>query len=173
MTGYVPNDGGRATAGFKGAAGDCVARSLAIVTGRPYAEIYAALAKGTGSQRATRGTGRRAASARNGVNTKRKWFKDYALSLGLEWFPTMKIGSGCTVHLSAEELPTGRLVVVVSGHYTAMIDGVIHDTFDPRREFHCSEPDHGGELKPGQWRNENGICFIQRRCVYGYYRLSE
>ncbi|GAA5666015.1 hypothetical protein Brsp07_04524 [Brucella sp. NBRC 14130] len=172
MDGFVIDDGGRAEAGFKGKAGDCVARSLAIVTGRPYAEIYAALAKGTGAQRATARSGKRAASARNGINTKRKWFRDYAASLGLEWVPTMKIGSGCTVHLTADELPPGRLVVVVSGHYTAMIDGVIHDTHDPRREIHAIEPDRGQPLKPGQWRNENGVCSIQRRCVYGYFRLA-
>ena len=29
------NDGGRAAAGFKGKAGDCVVRSIAIVTGYP------------------------------------------------------------------------------------------------------------------------------------------
>jgi hypothetical protein len=53
-----------------------------------------------------------------------------------------------------------------------MIDGTIHDTHDPRREVHCIEPDRGQPLKPGQWRNENGICSIQRRCVYGYWTME-
>lgn len=169
MSGFTFNDGGRAAAGFKGSADDCVCRSIAIVTGLPYREIYEALAQGTGAQRKSNRTGKRAASARNGIHVRRKWFRDYAASLGLRWVPTMQIGKGCTVHLCAEELPAGRLVVSVSRHYTAMIDGVIHDTFDPRREMHCVEPDHGGELKVGQWRNENGICSVQRRCVYGYW----
>jgi hypothetical protein len=43
----------------------------------------------------------------------------------------MQIGSGCTVHLRADELPSGRLVVSVSKHLTAVIDGVIHDAHDP------------------------------------------
>jgi hypothetical protein len=30
------NDGGRAAAGYKGKAGDCVVRSIAIVTNLPY-----------------------------------------------------------------------------------------------------------------------------------------
>ena len=34
------NDGGRAAAGYQGAAGDCVTRSIAIVTGLPYEEVY-------------------------------------------------------------------------------------------------------------------------------------
>jgi hypothetical protein len=46
----------------------------------------------------------------------------------------MKIGQGTTVHLRTEELPTGRLVVRLSGHLCAVIDGVIHDTHDPSRQ---------------------------------------
>ena len=50
----------------------------------------------------------------------------------------MQIGSGCTVHLRADELPPGRLVVSVSKHLTAVIDGVIHDTHDcSRRGTRC------------------------------------
>ncbi len=37
------NDGGRAAAGYKGRAGDCVCRSIAIVTEMPYQEVYDAL----------------------------------------------------------------------------------------------------------------------------------
>jgi len=48
-------------------------------------------------------------------------------SLDWIWTPTMQIGSGCTVHLRADELPSGRLVVSVSKHLTAVIDGC-----DPR-----------------------------------------
>ena len=34
------NDGGRAAAGFKGQAGDCVVRSIAIVSGISYQKVY-------------------------------------------------------------------------------------------------------------------------------------
>lgn len=146
------NDGGRGKTGFKGRAGDCVARAVAIVSGRPYAEVYATLAKGAGNERKSRG-----ASARNGIHTKRKWFKDYMLSLGFAWTPTMKIGSGCKVHLHDGELPMGKLVVAVSRHYTAVIDGVIHDTHDPQRTTLWYEPEGNR---------------ISRRCVYGYYTLT-
>ena len=34
------DDGGRTAAGYKGKAGDCVVRSIAIVSGLPYQTIY-------------------------------------------------------------------------------------------------------------------------------------
>jgi hypothetical protein len=141
---YVFDDGGRQAAGFKGRAGDCVCRSIAIASGLPYAEVYARLAHDTGAQRAGK-RGKRSASARNGINTSRKWFKDYMRELGATWTPTMHIGSGCKVHLADGELPMGRLVVSVSRHCTAVIDGTIHDTHD------CSRDGY--------------------RCVYGYWRF--
>ena len=39
------NDGGRAAAGYKGKTGDCVVRSIAIVSGLPYQKIYEDLHK--------------------------------------------------------------------------------------------------------------------------------
>lgn len=145
---FQHNDGGREKAGFKGTAGDCVARSVSIASGIPYAEVYAALAEGNKRERKTKkskGSGKK--TAREGIHVTRKWFKDYMKSIGFEWTATMKIGSGCQVHLKAGELPSGRLVVAVSNHYTAVVDGVINDLHDPSR---------------------NGT-----RCVYGYYRKIE
>lgn len=172
---FVYNDGGRQAAGFSGYAGDCVCRSIAIVTGKTYKEVYDRLAAGNKAQRVSRRTiksTRKVRTARAGIYTRRKWFRDYMTALGFRWVPTMHIGSGCTVHLTDGELPQGRLVVSVSKHYTAVLDGVIHDTFDPQREVHCVKPDHGGDLKAGEWRNENGICSVERRCVYGYWILE-
>ena len=142
---FIRTDGGRAAAGYVGEAGDCVARAVAVASGRSYQEVYDALSVGCRGQRLTRGR-QRSASARNGVDTSRKWFKDYMRSLGFRWVPTMQVGQGCKVHLRAEELPSGRLVVAVSKHYVAVLNGIIHDTFDPSR---------------------NGT-----RCVYGYWALT-
>lgn len=168
---FVFDDGGRSTAGFKGKTGDCVTRSVAIAAQLPYAEVYAALSEGCRTQRKTKRS-RVKESARNGVNTNRKWFKDYMAALGWKWTPTMGIGTGCRVHLHDGELPKGRLIVAVSKHYTTVIDGVIHDTHDPQRDVHRIRPDDGGPLKPGEWRNSNGICAIERRCVYGYWAAA-
>lgn len=144
--GVVFDDGGRAAAGFRGSAGDCVARAVAIASGRDYAEVYKRLADGQASNRRTKRTVKSGTkrSARNGVYTGRKWFSDYMTELGFEWTPTMSIGSGCKVHLRADELPAGRLVVSLSKHVAAVIDGVIRDTYDCTRDG--------------------------TRCVYGYWR---
>lgn len=170
----VYDDGGRSAAGYKGKARDCVARAIAIVSGRPYKEIYRELANGTGEQRATKRTSKRSASARNGINTGRKWFREYMRGLGFVWTPCMKIGTGCKVHLADGELPMGRLVVALSRHYTAVIDGVIHDTLDPQRDkSRTYEPDRGQVLKPNQGRNQIGVWTeVGGRCVYGYWAMG-
>jgi hypothetical protein len=166
MMEWVYNDGGRSAAGYKGKCGDCVTRSVAIVSGLPYKEVYAVLAKGEGESHKAKGK-----TARNGIHTKDKWFKDYMKSLGFVWVPTMRIGSGCTVHLNANELPAGKLIVKVTKHYTAVIDGVIHDTFNPSDrgcnvygEHYFDVPPKGAvQLANGQW------SYNQERCVYGYW----
>ena len=129
------NDGGRITAGYKGSAGDCVVRSVAIATGLPYQEIYDRVNALSSHERT--GTRKRGKSnSRTGVHkSATRWLME---SLGWKWTPTMHIGSGCTVHLRTSELPSGRLVVSVSKHLTAVIDGVIHDTHDcSRRGTRC------------------------------------
>jgi hypothetical protein len=174
--GYVYNDGGRADTGRRGMTGDCVARAIAIASGRPYAEVYAALAEGNKAQRVTKHTrGKRRANAKtasHGINVTRQWFKDYMRGLGFEWVATMRIGSGCTVHLNASELPAGRLVVSVSKHYTAVIDGVIHDTWNPsERGTTIYPPGYVGTVPAGAvWlENGNGWAYSPERCVYGYW----
>lgn len=163
MSGFKFNDGGRAAAGFKGHAGDCVTRAVAIASGRPYAEVYTRLAE---INAAYRGRSRRGRSQRgvktaaHGIFTKAKAFKDYMGELGFVWTPTMAIGQGCKVHLTADELPKGRLVVMVSRHAVAMLDGVLHDTYDPRRPMFESRPDSPRRA-------------IETRCVYGYWRISD
>jgi hypothetical protein len=149
---WVFDDGGRAAAGFKGKAGDCVTRAIAIATGIPYREVYSAINEMAQDERgrfrfrrgAHRGERGKQSSARAGVY--RMTQDKYLLSLGWKWTPTMTIGSGCKVHLRADELPPGRLVVKLSRHSVAVVDGVVHDTYDCTR---------GGA-----------------RCVYGYWTVT-
>jgi hypothetical protein len=159
----VIDDGGRAAYGYKGKApGDCVCRAIAIVTGRPYPEIYARLNRGSVEERCSRGP-----TAAKGIRTRRKWFKDLMSDLGFEWVSCMGIGTGAKVHLHDGELPMGRLVVKVSRHLTAVIDGVIHDTFNPQREAHIME--FNGASSSNDPRVTHRIA---RRCVYGYWKLT-
>lgn len=145
--GWQYDDGGRKAAGFRGEASDCLVRAIAIAAQMPYRDVYHAVneeAKGEKHRRGKLGflaaTGR-GSSARTGVY--RQTADAYLLALGWTWTPTMAIGQGCTVHLADGELPRGRIIVRVSRHWCAVIDGVIHDTHDPSR---------GGT-----------------RCVYGYW----
>ena len=165
-TGFQYNDGGRKKAGFKGLTGDCVTRSISIATGMPYESVYSALNFLAKDERIKKGAHR--SNSRAGVH--RKTYEKYLRALGWKWVPTMQIGSGCKVHLIADELPSGKIICRLSGHLTCVIDGVIHDTFDPRREIHSCRP-NDGTLKLGEWINHanNLICSIQRRCVYGYF----
>ena len=141
---FVKNDGGRIKAGFKGDTGDCVTRSIAIASGRPYREVYDALNELAKRER----IGKRKKSKSNSrTGVYRSTYEKYIKSIGGEWVATMKIGQGCKVHLRGDELPKGRLVVKVTKHLTAMIDGVIHDTHDPSR--------------------------VGERCVYGYYIFNQ
>jgi len=99
------NDGGRIAAGYKGSAGDCVVRSVAIATGLPYQEIYDQVNKLSARER----TGKRkrgTSNARSGVHKSTiKWLME---SLGWQWTPTMQIGSGCTVHFSFRQISCQR-----------------------------------------------------------------
>ena len=141
------NDGGREKAGFKGGAGDCVVRSIAIAAKLPYMQVYEDLRSANElyaelrNDRLARRLNNKGSSPRNGNH--RNVFHDYIVGLGFEWVPTMKVGSGCQVHLRPNELPDGILIVKVSKHLTAIVDGVIQDTHDPSRRGN--------------------------RCVYGYY----
>jgi hypothetical protein len=147
---WTADDGGREAAGYAGHTGDCVMRAIAIACEMPYAEVYRALHEATLTDRVVMAKlelryGARArvhASPRLGVH--RRIYDRYLAERGWSWTPTMKIAQGCTVHLRSDELPDGRLIVRVSRHICAVIDGVIHDTHDPSR---------GGT-----------------RCVYGYWQ---
>jgi hypothetical protein len=151
---WIYDDGGRVAAGYKGTAGDCVCRAIAIATGLPYRDVYDELHRRNYNyacehddrvaERIDEGNGRRGTTPRNGIF--REVYQPYLKELGWRWMPTIKIGSGCKVYLCAGELPSGRIVARLSKHLVAVIDGVIHDTYD------CSR---------------NGT-----RCVYGYWAAT-
>ena len=137
---WVYDDGGRIEAEYKGFVGDCVVISISIVTGKPYKEIYSSINLLSKDERIGKHKSTKS-SSRNGVY--KFTYARYMKSIGYKWVPTMSIGSGCTVHLKKDELPEGNLLVKLSKHITAVIDGVIHDLENPSRE--------------------------ETRCVYGYF----
>lgn len=129
MANFIYDDGGRLEAGYKGKTRDCVIRAIAISTKIPYKKVYKDISKLQGS------------TVRKGVF--KKWYDTYLKELGWIWKPTMLFGQGCKVHLKAEELPKGNIIVRLSKHLAAVENGIVRDTFDCTREG--------------------------KRCVYGYY----
>jgi len=137
---HVYHDGGRSASGYKGTAGDCGTRAIAIATGRPYQWVYDRLNELAKLER----TGKR----KRGVSNARTGIYKVTMhalmaELGWKWVATMGIGTGCKVHMRAAELPAGRLIVNLSRHYAAVIDGVLYDNHDCTR--------------------------LGTRCVYGYW----
>jgi hypothetical protein len=116
-----------------------VARAIAIGTGVGYQMAYDLVNAYGGAERYSKGTVRSA--ARTGV--RKKTTRTIMADLGWAWVPTMGIGTGCKTHLRADELPAGRVIVRLSRHVCAVIDGVIQDTYDCSRDG--------------------------TRCVYGYW----
>lgn len=135
------SDGGRSKY-FKGKdVRDCVCRAICNATGRDYKEIYDlinSISKNEHKGKRKRGT----SNARTGVYkyTEKEIIENI---LGWKWIPTMQIGSGCKMHLTESEVPSGTIIARVSHHLTCIKDKEIYDTFD------CSR---GGN-----------------RCVYGYW----
>ena len=134
MMDFVYSDGGRSKYFKAEHVSDCVIRAVANATGKDYKEVYDEIKLFNKGK-----------SCRNG--TPKDVTRKYIESLGYKWVPTMKIGSGCKVHLDKDELPTGTLIVSVSRHLTCVKDGVIYDTFD------CSR--------------------CGTRCVYGYWVVKQ
>jgi hypothetical protein len=128
---WLHDDGGRYAAGYRGETSDCACRAIAIAVPMSYADAYS-LINGSVQRLERRVPGRRPSSAREGVYTP--LMRRLMGELGWAWHPLMRIGTGCTVHLAAGELPGGRLVTALSRHYAAVIDGTVHDLYDPCRD---------------------------------------
>lgn len=126
------DDGGRNGRGK--AVADCVVRSIAIASGRPYLDVMTDVRRLSLLERPNarrRGRGVRS-NPIAGVwrDTYRRLLEG---EMGWRRTATMGIGTGCRTHLRSGEIPDGRLVVAVSKHLTAVVDGVVRDVFDPGR----------------------------------------
>jgi len=145
--GFIYNDGGRKIAGYKGQTGDCVVRAIAIANNLLYQTVYDDLTLATKEFRLKSNSklawGMKPKNDSAKLGTYRVANKPYLLSLGWKWKPTIFIGQCGRTHLRYDELPMGTIICSVSMHLVAVIDKVIHDTFDCSREG--------------------------TRCVYGYW----
>lgn len=128
------NDGGRSKYFKASRVGDCSVRAIAIATNQDYKQVYNDLKKLNNG-----------VSCRNG--TPKEVSKKYLLSKGWIWVGiNRRDGDYC--RLSEEFFSNNKTYIAsVSKHLTAIVNGVINDTYD------CS--------KDGE------------RTVYGYYIKGE
>ena len=118
------NDGGREAAGFKGTAGDCGARAMAIALGLDYKTVYKELAQANADYG-------RAKSARNGIN--KDIYAEVLKRHGWVWVSAPKL-DGRKARYS--DLPSaGTLIMRMAGHYAALVDGVLNDSWDSRHKM--------------------------------------
>jgi len=115
---YIYNDGGRSAAGYKGVAGDCGARAMAIALQLDYKTAYNELAQ------ANKDCGR-SKSARNGIY--KDVYSDVLARHGWVWVPAPKL-DGRKARCS--DMPAGVVIVRQAHHFVAVIDGVANDVWD-------------------------------------------
>jgi len=101
--------------------GDCVCRSVSTITKLPYKVIYNKLIN-IGVNK-----------PEDGVYVKDQIKLMY--KLGYYYVSCMKENRIDNKYLIENDLPNGRLVVVVDGHSTAVIDKTIYDTFNPNERY--------------------------------------
>ena len=112
------NDGGRAKAGYKGSAGDCGARAMAIALAMDYQKAYDHIAHANFKHHGIK-------SARNGVD--RHIYANVLLVFNWLWQPAPKF-EGRKAYCS--DMPSGIVIARQAGHYVAIIDGIPHDIWD-------------------------------------------
>ncbi len=134
---FIFNDGGRKEAGYKGSAGDCGARAMAIALGMDYKSAYNLLAKANKEMGFAK-------SARNGIH---KNIYDSVLNkLGWKWVsaPTFKVLDGYKNSegkilfgrkAKCSDMPAGIVIARQAGHFVAVINGIPNDTFDSSQKM--------------------------------------
>lgn len=105
-------DAGRADAGYKHRR-DCVTRAIVFATGKPYKEVYLDLYT--------------TCNANPGNGLSQTAYDRYMRRIG--WQYINAVGKSFTT----DDIPTDTTVMVrIKRHLCCVINGVIHDTYDPQ-----------------------------------------
>ena len=122
--GFVYDDSGRESAGYRGVADDCVVRAFCILTGADYREAYAEFAY---AQSVLGSEGKRQRSARNGIS---KTARDSVFAA--HGLVKQKLPKGPRPTYTEAHDRFGDCIVSTRGHVAALVDGALRDTFDGR-----------------------------------------
>lgn len=120
MIRFVRDDGGRARAGYRGIAGDCVARALTIIAGADYRTVYRDLARANHAAGGPR-------SARNGIS--KRAYPSVFEAYGLRKIP---IRPGARLTFTEAHAMHGDCIVTTTKHVCALKGGALRDIYDCR-----------------------------------------
>lgn len=115
---FFYNDGGRKNAGYKGSAGDCGARAIAIAFNMNYQKAYDLVACANKNHNGKK-------SARNGVD--KVVYSNILNSLGWVWMPAPKFEGR---KAKCSDMPFGVVIARQAGHFVAVVNGIPYDSWD-------------------------------------------
>ena len=130
--GYTYDDGGRSDAGFKGDAGDCTVRAIAILTRTPYPDVYrrmAACMKRAGFAASGNAYRQRPRLGLKPAISARALQDLVKASYGLH---RLKLDRGPRPTYSDAWTLYGDCLVGTAKHISAIVDRQLRDTFDGR-----------------------------------------
>lgn len=113
------NDGGKSVSLRPKQRRDCCVRAIAITRGWQYDEAHNVLAS----------LGRE-----TGKGTPKKIWKSVLKGFERLSFPAQAGLARMNLETFCEEFPSGRFIVQMAGHLTAVIDGTVNDAFEPRNK---------------------------------------
>jgi len=123
---YKYNEGGRGEH-YKGLSGDCVTRAITIATEQRYDDVYNALFD---IARNWKGNSKLAKRIRTNASPRDGCFKE----VGSKYLKDLSIDEvRKKLKINDQIFNEGRYVVKVRRHWIAIIDGVVHDTWDSRK----------------------------------------
>ena len=135
------HDGGRSNY-FKGEAGDCVVRAIAIATNTDYKVVYDELFQINKDYVAKKNTklskqmksraNQKGGTPRNG--NYKKIYHDYLINKGWKWVSLRKFGSKERTKLD-QLTHLKNIIVAVNKHLMCMKDGIVYDTWDSRWSY--------------------------------------
>jgi len=133
------NDGGRSKY-FKGEAGDCVTRAIAIATGEDYINVYNDLFNLTKDYAKSKKTkvAKQINSRANGSSPRNGIYKDiyqkYLLDRGWKYISLLKFGSKERTKLD-QLTHLDNIIVSIPRHIMSMKKGVVNDIGDTRYSY--------------------------------------
>lgn len=127
---FIRTDGGRMDAGFKGDAGDCVTRALALAFNQGYRQTYREL-----TELSVEMSGGLDRSVRHGVYPP--VYHRYITERGWEVYVCKP-----KTYLNALASVSGNFIAVIPRHVAYVSDGVVMDTWDSRKSKRtkCGSP---------------------------------